>query len=239
MDGISRTTTTWSSSTWQKRAIFSTVAVSRLRSHRHAICPLSTCSTIYQSRGCYQVWNEASAANCFDSLLRGFRFLLAIDDRDVGDVNIQKVIPSGSSSKLCHGLYERHTLYVSNRTSKLYDTDIWLFICVVYGNFRDSFNPILDCVGNVWHNLDSPPKIGAFPFSVNDMFVYFASRDIVLPGESYVEVSLIVSKVEIDFAAIVQNKDFAMPGRDVSPLQYQIDAQTDSLGFIVPASTLR
>ena len=126
-------------------------------------------------------------------------------------MDVKEIVSSGSSSKLCHGLYERHTLYVTNCPPELYNADIRLLICVVYGYSRNSFDPVLDCVGNVWHNLNSASKVGAFSLSVNDVFVYLAGRDIVLSGEGYVEVSLVVSKVKVNFSAVVQDKNLAMP----------------------------
>lgn len=35
----------------------------------------------------------------------------------------------------------------------LYDTNIWLFARIVYGDLGDSFNPVLDAVGYVGYNL--------------------------------------------------------------------------------------
>jgi hypothetical protein len=63
----------------------------------------------------------------------------------------------------------------------------------------------------VRHNLHRLPKIVATTFTLNDMLVYLASSNVVLASESNVEVSFVVAKVEVDFAAIIEDKDFTVP----------------------------
>lgn len=83
-------------------------------------------------------------------------------------------------------------------------------------------------------------KVVASSLALNDMLVYLAGGDVVFTRQGDVEVAFVVAQIEIDFAAIVEYKDFPMSVRSqYLVLLYTQDAATYSLGFIVPASTLR
>lgn len=44
---------------------------------------------------------------------------------------------------------------------------------------------------------------------LNHFPVHFSGGDVVVSGQSHVEISLIISKIEVDFTSIVQNVYFA------------------------------
>jgi len=139
-----------------------------------------------------------------------------------------KVVSARSSSQLRHGLNKGRTLDVPNRASKLNDADVRLFIGIVHRYLRDSLDPVLYGVCDVWDDLHSPPKIIALSFSLYNMLVYLARSDVVVSCQGYIKVSLIVPQlqtrlewqqaqqcprkayIQIDLPAIIKNKDLTM-----------------------------
>lgn len=112
---------------------------------------------------------------------------------------------------MSHRLNERRTLNVANCTTQLDNTNIRRLVCIVNRDPRDPLNPILNGVCEVRHNLHRFPKIVAATFTFDYVLVDLASCDVVLSSECDVEVALVVSKVEVDFTAIIENKNFTMP----------------------------
>jgi hypothetical protein len=91
------------------------------------------------------------------------------------------------------------------------------------------------------HNLNSLSEVVAPPLTLNYVLIDLARCDIILACEGDVEVALVVSEVEIDFSAIVEDKDFTVPGRpklaSFKPTHALIKTKAYSVGAIVPAST--
>lgn len=56
-------------------------------------------------------------------------------------------------------------------------------------------------------------KVIALALALNDVLVDLAGGDVVIAGEGNVEVALVVTKVEVDFAAVGEDKDLAVPRR--------------------------
>ena len=156
-------------------------------------------------------------------------------------MNLQKVSLSSTSFQLSHSLNERRTLNISNSTSQLNDTNIWLLICIIDRDPCNSLNPVLNCVRKMRDNLDSLSQVVASPLTLNYVLIDLTCCDIVLPCEGDVEVSFVISEVEIDFSAVVEDKDFTVPGRPSSasfkPTRTFIKDEAYSVGAIVPAST--
>ena len=63
------------------------------------------------------------------------------------------------------------------------------------------------------NNLDCLAEIIASSFSFYDMLIHLASRDTVLSSQGDVEVSFVVSKIKVDFAAIVKYEAFSVSGQ--------------------------
>lgn len=163
------------------------------------------------SRVIYQIWNQSSSTNVSDGLLGWLRLLLALNDRHQRDMNLQEVAFSSSSLQLSHSLNKWSTLNISNGTPQLNDTNIWSLLCVVDRNSRDSLDPVLNCIGQMWHNLDSLSKIIASTFTLDDMLIDFARGDVVFASKGDIEIALVVSKIKIDFSSVIENKDLSMP----------------------------
>lgn len=66
-----------------------------------------------------QVGNETSTPDALDSVLGRLRLLLAVDDRDVRDVDVDKVVLASSVTELGEGLNERHALNITDSTALL------------------------------------------------------------------------------------------------------------------------
>lgn len=169
-------------------------------------------------RGCRtdQIWDQTSGADGLDGLLRRLRLLLAMNDRDVGDVDLQKIIPSSPAPQTRHGLDERHALDVSNGASQLNDAHIGLLACIVDRYAGDALDPFLDGVGDVGHDLHGFAQVVALAFPLDNVRVDLAGGDVVLARQGDVEVALVVAQVEVDFAAVGEDEDFAVPGIPLS-----------------------
>jgi hypothetical protein len=63
----------------------------------------------------------------------------------------------------------------------------------------------------VWNDLYGFTQIVALALTLDDVLVDFASGDVVIAGEGDVEVPLVVAEIEVDFAAVREDEDFAMP----------------------------
>jgi hypothetical protein len=74
----------------------------------------------------------------------------------------------------------------------------------------------LDRVGEVGDDLNGAPEVVATALALDDVLVDFAGCDVVLAGEGDVQVALVVAEVEVDFAAVVEDEDFAVPVCPVS-----------------------
>lgn len=126
-------------------------------------------------------------------------------------MNLQEVAFSSSSLQLSHGFDEWGTLNVSNSTTQLNDANIRCLLCIVDWDPRNSLDPILNGIGQMWHNLYSLSEVIASTLTLNDMLIDLSCGDVVFASECDVEIALIVSEVEVDFSSIIENKDFSMP----------------------------
>lgn len=86
-------------------------------------------------------------------------------------------------------------------------------------------------------------QIVSLALTLNNMLVYFTRCDIIVASKSDVEIAFIVAEVKIDFTAIGEDENFAMPDyQSILYSQGNVNCSkicAYSLGFIVPASTLR
>jgi hypothetical protein len=129
----------------------------------------------------------------------------------VGNVDLHEVVLARTSPQLTHSLNERHALDIAHCASQFDNADIGLLARVVDRYPRHFLDPVLDGIGNVGDDLHGFTQIVALALALNDVLVDLAGRDIVVAGQGDVEVALVVAKVEIDFAAVGEDEDFAMP----------------------------
>lgn len=154
-------------------------------------------------------------------------------------MDLEEVIFSGPASQLTHRLNEGRALNISHGSAQLNDAHIRCLVRVVDRDACDALNPVLDRVRQVGDDLHGTSKVVAATLTLNDVLVDLSRRDVVLARQRDVEVALVVSKIEIDLTAIVQNEDFTVPwenGQLDSCLPYN-KSSTYSVGAMVPAST--
>lgn len=141
-------------------------------------------------------------------------------------MNLQKVSLPGTSLQLSHSFNKGCTLNITNCATQLNDTDIRLLIRIVDRNPRNPLNPILNCVREVRHDLDRLSEIIAPALTLDDMLVDLARCDVVLACQGDIEIALVVSEIEVDFSAVVEDKDFTVSAR-----HELVSSQTNSRAF--------
>jgi len=63
----------------------------------------------------------------------------------------------------------------------------------------------------VRYDLHSFAQVVAFPLFLYHMLIDLAGRDVVVPSQGNVQVSFVVSKVEVDFTTVVKDKALPVP----------------------------
>ena len=63
----------------------------------------------------------------------------------------------------------------------------------------------------MWDDLYGFTQIVALALALDNVLVDLASGDVVVAREGDVEVALVVAKIEVNFTAVGEDKDFAMP----------------------------
>jgi hypothetical protein len=159
----------------------------------------------------YEIWNKTSTSNIPNGLLCRLRLLLSLNNRNERDMNLEEIAFPSSPLQLSHSLDERRALDVTDCASQLNDTHIRRLLRVIDGDSGNPFNPVLDCIRQVWNNLDRFADVLASTLLLDDVLVDLACGDVVLAREGDVEVAFVVAKVEVDFTAIVEDKDFTVP----------------------------
>jgi len=127
-------------------------------------------------------------------------------------VDLQKVVFAGAPPQLGECFDEWHTLYVANRAAEFNDADIRLMAGFVDRDAGNAFYPVLDSICDVGHNLNGASEVVTPSFTLNDMLVDFARGYIVFTGQGDVEVTLVVSEIEVYLTTVVENEDFTMSG---------------------------
>lgn len=156
-------------------------------------------------------------------------------------MNLQEIILSSSSPQLCHGFYKGHALDIAHSTTKLNDADIWLLIRIIDGYSSDLLDPVHNRIRDMRHDLHRLAQVVATSLALDDVLIDLARRYIVVTREGDVQIALVVAEVEVDFTAVGEDEYFAMPNLLLNGCLRELKGarKTYSLGFIVPASTLR
>ena len=121
----------------------------------------------------YKIGDQSALMNGLDALLRGLGLLLAIDDRNQRDMDLQEVVPPRSSPQLTHGLSEQMALDVANRSTKLNDADIGFLLGVIDRYPCHTLDPVLRDVREVWHDLNSSAEVIAPALALYDVPVHY------------------------------------------------------------------
>lgn len=161
--------------------------------------------------GTHQIRHKTSTPGSLDGLLGGLCLLLSVDDGDIGDVDLQEVVLAGLPSQLCHGFNEGHALDVANRSTQLDYANIRLFTRIIDRYPRHPLDPRLDGIRDVRDDLHRLAQIIALALALDDLLVDLARRDVVVARQGNVEVALVVAEIQVDFAAVGEDEDFAMP----------------------------
>lgn len=61
------------------------------------------------------------------------------------------------------------------------------------------------------HNLNSLSEIVTATLTLDNVLVDLAGGDVLVAREGNVEIALVVSKIEVNFAAVVEDVDFTVP----------------------------
>jgi hypothetical protein len=104
-------------------------------------------------------------------------------------MNLAEIVPASSSAELPHSLDERSTFNITHCTTQFNDADIWLFTCVIDGQPRRAFDPVLDSICDVRHHLNCLAQIVASALSLDNVLIDLSRRDAVFSSEGNVEVS--------------------------------------------------
>jgi hypothetical protein len=162
----------------------------------------------------YQIRAQPSASRILNRCLSWLRLLLSLDDWHKRDVDLEKVVLSCPASQLAHRLNEGRALNISHGPAQLNDAHIRCLVRIVDRNACDALNPVLDRVRKVGDDLHRTSEVVTATLTLNDVLIDLARRDVVLARQRDVEVALVVSKIEIDLTAIVQNEDFTVSGEN-------------------------
>ncbi len=123
-----------------------------------------------------------------------------------------KVFVTDAELELTHGLDERSRLNVTDSTTKLDDADLGRFAAAIDGARSFPLDPVLNSIGQVRHDLDRLAEVVALSFLLNDLAIDLAGGDVVVTAEGDIEVSFVVTEVEIGLSSIVKNVDLTVLG---------------------------
>ena len=70
--------------------------------------------------------------------------------------------------------------------------------------------------------MDSATEIVATTLFLDYVLVDLAGCDVVLTGESDVEIALVVTEIEIDLSTIVKDEDFTVPDVSLVPIPLKV-----------------
>lgn len=146
-------------------------------------------------------------------------------------MDLEEVLLAGAAAELAHSFNERRRLDISDSSAQLDDTDVGGLVGLVDGDLGNALDPVLDGVRKMRNNLDGLSEVVSSPLNrniskfesgrwklvskthlaLNDMLVNLSRRDVVLASKSNVEVTLVVSEIQIDLSSVVENEDLSVP----------------------------
>lgn len=69
----------------------------------------------------------------------------------------------------------------------------------------------------MWHHLHRLSKVISSSLALYDMLIDLSRGDVILSSQGDVEISFVISKVKVDFSAIIEDEAFAMLCRSHGP----------------------
>ena len=174
------------------------------------------------------VRSDAQPHELLDRVLGGLGLLFTHRPHhwNEGDVHEGHVVSADAELELAEGLDVRGGFDVADRAAQLDDAHLRLEAGVVAALMRDGLDPIHDGVRDVRDDLNGFAEVIAAPFRFDDFRVHLSSGQVVVPPEVQVEEALVVPKVEIDFTAVVEDKDltvFKRTHRSCVRVQVRVD----------------
>ena len=120
------------------------------------------------------------------------------------------VFASHTELELSERFDVRGRFNVSNRATEFDDACIWNLVTAVSGLMCDIFDPFLNRIGYVGNHLNRFTEVISSAFGFDDFRVNFPCGEIVIFSEVNVEETLVVAKIQIDLAAVVENEHFSV-----------------------------
>ena len=97
-------------------------------------------------------------------------------------MNLQEISLPRSPLQLSHRLNERRALNISHRSTEFNNAHIRTLLRIVDRNTRNAFNPVLDRVGEVRHDLHGLANVFPGALLLDYVLVDLAGCDVVLAG---------------------------------------------------------
>ena len=137
----------------------------------------------------------------------GLLFVHTRRNRDVGEVNENGVVFTNFVAQLTSGFDVELVFKVSHGTTDFNQQDIGFFLV------RDSVELFLDKVGHVRDKLHGMSQVITVAFLFENHLEDAAHGEAPVLFGRHVQKTFVVAEIHVAFAAIIQNKNFAVFGR--------------------------
>ena len=127
-------------------------------------------------------------------------------------MDLGEVMWTSTPAQLSHRLNEGCRFDVTDSAAEFDDAYVGRFMGRIDGDLGDSLNPVLDGIGEVGNDLNRLSQVVTAAFAFYHMLIHLASCDGIFPSEGDVEVAFVVAQIKVNFAAIVEDKTFAVLG---------------------------
>ena len=146
-----------------------------------------------------------------------FLFTNGSHNRYKRNVDEGDILSANTELELAKGFQVWGAFDIANCTAKFDDAHIGCLFTSISGSLCNIDDPILNSIGNMWNNLDGFPEIITATLCFKNLRVDLSGSEVVISSKIEVKETLIVSEVEIDFAAIIENEDFTVFERTHRP----------------------
>jgi hypothetical protein len=90
--------------------------------------------------------------------------------------------------------------------AELDHADVGNDVCTVNWHGRDALDPFSNGRRQMRYHLYRPTQVVAAALLGNHVGVHFTGRDIVIPCQGHIQETLVVSQIQVDLTAIIENK---------------------------------
>ena len=156
------------------------------------------------------VWSQSQQTQVLDGGLSWLCLLFTMDHQNERNVNQRKVVHAHTELELTQCLDEWSTFDVTHSSTQFNDTNLWFLAQLVHRNSSNTLDPALNGVGHMWNHLDCFTQVVSLTFSFNHMRVDFTRGDVVVTRQSDVEISFVVTQIQINFTSVIQDKTLTM-----------------------------